>query len=121
MTTTTPTSGGSRSAPRRSPTPSAERFVLTLWTNDPLFARRGDRAGIDRIGVDLERLGKEDRQRGLGTWLSPHHEDDLRAVGAALETAALFARLNPLHAENAREVGRAHAELERRARQVASW
>jgi HpcH/HpaI aldolase/citrate lyase family protein len=88
----------------RSPTRSADRFVLTLWTDDPELARRADGAGVDRVGVDLERLGKAERQRGLGTWISPHRRQDLDAVGAALTDAELFARVNPLHAGSAREV-----------------
>jgi HpcH/HpaI aldolase/citrate lyase family protein len=71
--------------------------VLTLWTSDPELAARADAAGIERVGVDLERLGKRQRQNGLGTWISPHSEYDLAAVGHALSDARLFARLDPLH------------------------
>lgn len=81
-------------------------MVLTLWTAEPALAARADAAGVDRIGVDLERIGKAERQRGLGTWLSPHTEDDLRPVRAALDRADLFARLNPLHDGTAEEVER---------------
>ena len=67
-------------------------------------ARLADAAGIDRIGVDLERLGKQERQRGLGTWVSPHVEADLDEVGRALTRAHLFARVNPLNPDSGREV-----------------
>jgi hypothetical protein len=108
MTTRIRTSGASRPTRRKSLTASApdDAFVLTLWTNDPLLAVRADAAGIDRVGVDLERLGKAERQRGLGTWLSPHTEDDLGRIAAVLTRAAPFARLNPLHAGTAAEVDR---------------
>lgn len=79
-------------------------FVFTLWTGDPELARRADAAGIDRVGVDLERLGKAKRQQGRGTWLSPHSERDLFVVGSALDRASLFARINPMHAGTPREV-----------------
>jgi hypothetical protein len=64
---------------------------------------------VDRVGVDLERLGKAERQRGLGTWISPHVEDDVARLGAVLEggvpgRAALFARVNPLNDDSRREV-----------------
>jgi 2-keto-3-deoxy-L-rhamnonate aldolase RhmA len=88
----------------RSPTGSVDHFVLTLWTADPLQARLADAAGIDRIGVDLERLGKLERQRGLGTWLSSHVEADLDDLGRALTHAQLFARVNPLNPDSRREV-----------------
>ena len=73
-------------------------LVLTLWTSDPRLAARADAAGVERIGVDLERLGKRERQNGLGTWISSHTEADLAAVGDALTRASLFARVDPPHA-----------------------
>ena len=39
-------------------------FRLTLWTADAALAARADAAGVDRIGVDLDRLGKAERQAG---------------------------------------------------------
>ncbi|HYH58132.1 MAG TPA: aldolase/citrate lyase family protein [Thermoleophilaceae bacterium] len=89
--------GASPATRLRSRTRSTDDLVLTLWTADPDRARTADAAGIDRIGVDLERLGKEKRQRGLGTWISPHSLDDLERVGAELSNAALYARLDPFH------------------------
>ena len=62
-----------------------DRFRLTLFTNRPALALAADRAGVDRIGPDLERLGKLERQRGMSTWISDHIEADLPAVYAALE------------------------------------
>lgn len=96
--------GASRRTRRRSPTPSPEDFVLTLWTNDPELATRADAAGVDRIGVDLERLGKAERQRGLGTWISPHRESEVTGLRAALNRAELFARVNPLNSDSPREI-----------------
>jgi hypothetical protein len=106
MTTRIRTSGASRPTRRRSPTASAPdgHVVLTLWTGDPRLAARADAAGVDRIGVDLERLGKAERQRGLGTWISAHAEADLAALAPALTRAALFARVNPINADSPREI-----------------
>jgi hypothetical protein len=79
-------------------------FVLTLWTNDVDLARRADAAGVQRIGVDLERLGKAERQRGRRTWISPHTVGDLAALRAALTRARAFARVNPFNEASAGEV-----------------
>ena len=79
-------------------------FVLTLWTADQELAARADAAGIDRIGVDLELLGKAERQAGLGTWISPHSLADLAAIAAAPRTARAFVRVNPLNPESAAEI-----------------
>src|SRR5687767_11459014 len=85
MTTTTLTSGDCLPTALRSPTRSPKQdFVLTLWTADPMVAHRAEIAGVDRIGVDLEILGKAERQAGLGTWISPHKEADLVVLRALL-------------------------------------
>src|SRR5437868_4887571 len=98
-------SGASPLTHPRSPTASPdERFVLTLWTGDPVLAREADAAGIDRIGVDLERAGKAERQQGRGTWISPHTERDLAALGPLLGRADLFARVNPVNSRTPREL-----------------
>jgi len=96
------------------PTATAHH-VLTLWTSSPERARRGDAAGIDRIGVDLERIGKQVRQAGLGTWVSPHTLDDLSVVGRQLERAQLFVRIDPLGPHTEAQI---EAVLERGARVV---
>ena len=79
-------------------------FTLTLWTADVQLAGRADAAGVDRIGVDLETLGKRERQAGLGTWISPHRVEDLAPLRSALGQADLFARVNPLHHGTAEEL-----------------
>lgn len=65
-----------------------------------------DAAGVDRIGMDLETLGKAPRQEGLGTWISPHREEQLAQLHERLRHAELFVRVNPLHGESAQEVER---------------
>jgi HpcH/HpaI aldolase/citrate lyase family len=90
---------------RLTPLPVGE-LVLTLWTSDPELAARADAAGVERIGVDLERLGKAERQKGLGTWISQHTEEDLAAVGSALSSASLFARVDPPHDGTSAQVDR---------------
>lgn len=81
-------------------------FTLTLFTNSAGLALEADRAGIDRIGVDLERLGKGLRQGHLATWISDHTERDIELVRPSLRTARLFARCNPIHAGSAAEIDR---------------
>jgi hypothetical protein len=84
--------------------PFGERFVFTLWTDDPKLAADADAAGVDRIGVDLKRLGKRERQASRGTWISPHREEDLDALAPILRRARLFARVNALNPGSEREV-----------------
>jgi hypothetical protein len=81
-----------------------DAFRLTLLTADPAWAAAAEAAGVQRIGVDLERLGKAERQAGYNTRLSEHRWDDLSAVARTLRRANAFARLNPLHDGSATEV-----------------
>src|SRR5262245_29835678 len=74
-----------------------DAFKLTLLTADPVLAARADQAGVDRIGVDLERIGKAERQAGQDTRLSEHQITDLPSIWRAITNAALYARLNPIH------------------------
>jgi 2-keto-3-deoxy-L-rhamnonate aldolase RhmA len=85
-------------------------FVLTALTHDPAVVRAADEAGVDRIGIDIETLGKHLRQNPRdGDRLSDHRLTDLATVAANVRRAAIFARLNPLHAATREEVGRALA------------
>lgn len=82
-------------------------FVLTLlWNADLALAARADAAGIDRIGLDLETLGKAERQRGLATWVSQHRVEDLAAMRRVVTRGELFCRINPIHAGSRAEIDR---------------
>ena len=85
-------------------------FRLTLITNDPALADRADRAGVDVIGVDIERLNKSARQGHIrDARISDHELSDLKWLAAEVRAAALFARLNPLHEGSKGEIDSAVA------------
>jgi hypothetical protein len=81
-------------------------FVLTLFTNDIELARRSDDAGVNRIGLDLEILGKAVRQQHLSTWISDHEENQLPAIRRVLKKSKLFVRTNPPHPRLEEEIDR---------------
>jgi HpcH/HpaI aldolase/citrate lyase family protein len=81
-------------------------FVLTLFTNDVELARRADVAGVNRIGLDLETLGKAVRQQHLNTWISDHEENQLPAIRQVLKKSKLFVRTNPPHPRLEEEIDR---------------
>jgi len=101
-----PTTTGLRPVPQESPISSdfGEAFRLTMLTTDPALAAAGDRAGVQRIGIDFEHLGKAERQAGHDTRVSRHEWTDLAAVAAVLSRASAFARLNSMHEGSAAEV-----------------
>ena len=77
---------------------------LIQITNDPDFARRCDALDGVRVFVDLERLGKAERQAGRNTFISVHQLDDMARVKAVLKRAPLMVRVNPLNPDSAAEV-----------------
>ena len=80
-----------------------QAFSFTLMTNDPDLAARADGAGVDRIGIDLDRLGKRQRQPA-GYRISEHAAADLDRLRGAVRRGRLFARTDPLHAGSPRQV-----------------
>lgn len=72
-------------------------FRLTLITDDERLAAVADAAGVNRIGIDLERLGKPERQREVGARISRHTWDDLSRLSPHVRRASLFVRINPIH------------------------
>ena len=83
-----------------------EPLIFTFWTGDIILARAADRAGVDRVGVDLEVVGKAERQGGMDTWISGHKEDLIPVMRKQLTRAQLFARTNPLYPGSIDEVER---------------
>lgn len=82
---------------------------LMLITNDPVLAVDAYEAGVDRIFVDLERLGKLERQGHLDTLISQHAICDVATIRRAVPQAEILVRLNPLNAQTPREVDEAVA------------
>ena len=70
---------------------------LMYITNRPEIAGIAENAGVDRIFVDMEYLGKEERQRNLDTVKSHHTIRDIQAIKKILTTADLLVRVNPIH------------------------
>lgn len=72
--------------------------MLTLMyiTNSPDVARIADRAGVDRIFIDLEQYGKQKRQADWDSVKSKHSIEDIPKVKAVLKNAQLLVRTDPV-------------------------
>lgn len=70
---------------------------LMYITNRTDVARIAEAAGVDRIFVDLEYIGKDDRQAGLDTVKNHHTPEDVRRIKNCLTNAEVLARVNPIH------------------------
>lgn len=82
---------------------------LMMIVSDPDIAQFAARSGVDRIFVDLEYLGKKERQANRDTWISRNTAEDISRVRQAIGDASLLVRLNPWYEGSAHEVGDAVA------------
>lgn len=70
---------------------------LMYITNRPEVAQIVEAAGVDRVFVDMEHIGKAQRQGGMDTVQSHHTVEDIRRVRPVLKQAELLVRCNPIH------------------------
>ena len=72
-------------------------------TNNPQVALIGEQCGVDRLWVDMEWMGKEERQPG-DTVKSHHTLEDITNLRKVLTKSALMTRVNPIHEVSKYEV-----------------
>ncbi|MBR3431624.1 MAG: hypothetical protein IKG87_16150 [Clostridia bacterium] len=79
---------------------------LTVFyiTNRPDVALVAEKYGVDRIWVDLETLGKEERQRNMNTVKSNHKISDIANIKPVLAKAQMLVRVNPWHEGSQEEI-----------------
>ncbi len=70
---------------------------LMYITNDPVVAKIAELAGVDRIFIDLEYIGKSERQGGMDTVQSHHTIQDIATIRKILTKSELLVRCNPIH------------------------
>ena len=68
-----------------------------IITDNPKVAEYVDRLGVNRIFIDLETLGKYERQKGLNTLISTHKESNISSVKNRLTSAELLVRIDPFN------------------------
>lgn len=79
-------------------------ITLMYITNHEQIAQIAQEAGVDRIWVDLETKGKEERQAGMNTVKSKHTIDDIKKLRPIVTTSELMVRINPLDEESKYEI-----------------
>ncbi len=73
-------------------------------TNNPKIALIAEKAGVDRIWIDLEKLGKEERQKGMNTVKSNHSISDVSLIKPLLTKSKLQVRVNPWNPNSEAEI-----------------
>lgn len=77
---------------------------LMYITNDENVALIAEKSGVDRIWIDLETLGKEQRQKNFDSVKSHHSIEDIRRIRPLLTTSELLVRVNPWHDGSVEEI-----------------
>jgi len=70
---------------------------LMFITNRTDVALIAESAGVDRIFVDMEYIGKSLRQGGMNTVQSNHTVQDVKSIKDVLTSSQCFVRINPIH------------------------
>ena len=70
---------------------------LMYITNRPDVAQIAQQNGVDRIFVDMEWIGKAERQGNMDSVKNRHTVDDVKAIREVLLTSELLVRVNPIH------------------------
>ena len=73
-------------------------------TNQPDVAVIAEKNSVDRIWVDLETQGKEERQKGINSVKSYHKMTDVSAIRNVISKSKLLVRINPLYIGSKAEV-----------------
>lgn len=79
-------------------------MIYKFITNHPEMAGYAVSCGVNRIFVDMEYLGKEERQGHLDTHRTRHTLADVRNIRSAVPETELMVRVNPVHRGSASEI-----------------
>ena len=70
---------------------------LMYITNRPEIATIVENAGVERIFIDMEYIGKAVRQGGMDTVQCHHAIEDIRSIKKVLTKSQIMTRCNPIH------------------------
>lgn len=77
---------------------------LMYITNNTKVALIAQKNGVERIWIDLEVKGKEERQKGLNSVKSKHSIEDIYKIKPLLTTSKMMVRINPWNENSVQEV-----------------
>ena len=83
---------------------------LMYITNDIQVAKIVENAGVDRIWIDLETKGKEERQKGLDTVKSKHRIEDIGKIKNVITKSELLVRVNSIYDGSKEEINNVIAQ-----------
>ena len=81
-----------------------DHLIVFYITNCPDVALIAEKYGVDRIWIDLEQRGKEERQHNLNTVKSNHSVGDIAEIKPLLTKAQMLVRINPWYEGSQQEI-----------------
>lgn len=85
----------------------SKKLKWMLITANPEIALYAESSGVQRIFIDMEVLGKAERQGHLDTHRAAHTFKDIECVCSVLTSCEVMVRLNPLNKNSKKEVDQA--------------
>lgn len=79
---------------------------LMYITNNPEVALIAQKYNVDRIWIDLETLGKEERQGHINSVKSNHTINDIKKIAPLLDKSELLVRVNPINDTSKEEINK---------------
>lgn len=80
---------------------------LMYGTNDTKIAKIAEDSGVDWIWIDLEIIGKKERQGHLDTRISNHRIVDIGKIKENIKKAKIIVRVNPIYDGSKEEINEA--------------
>ncbi len=77
---------------------------LMYITNSLPIALIAEKYGVERVWVDLETIGKEERQKGRDSVKSHHTIDDIKKIKPHLTTSEMLVRVNHWYSGSVQEI-----------------
>lgn len=82
------------------------KLKLMYITNEPIIAKIAENSGIDWIFIDLEIIGKFERQGHLDTVISRHSIENILEIKKVLKKSKLLVRINPIYDGSREEINK---------------
>lgn len=79
-------------------------ICLMYITNNPSVAVIAQKSGVDRVFLDMEHIGKSQRQCGMDTVICSHTIEDIKKIRRVVSTSELLVRCNPIHEGSEKEI-----------------
>lgn len=77
---------------------------LMYITNSPVIALIAEKNGVNRVWIDLETLGKEERQKNIDSVKSHHTLQDVEIIANVLTKSECMVRINPWNVNSFDEI-----------------